>query len=234
VGPLFRGETWFDLIGYQSGHGSSEDHLRWLVFGPPASASDNDPPLPVINLEPNYEMHPSYHIDRKFTDREVRRAAYWSLLVSPTAGVTYGNNPIWVWPQTTEVPENHENIGPVEPWVTGLETPGIRGMTVMRQFFASLPWWRLRPAPEVVADQPGTDDPSRFIAAAKSVDGEVAVVYVPTGGSVTLNTEALGGLSVGCWFNPRTGVWSDTWVLPEQDDALDAPDDGDWVLSIRH
>jgi hypothetical protein len=163
----------------------------------------------------------------------VRRAAYWSLLVSPTAGVTYGNNPIWVWPETTEVPENHENIGPVEAWVAGLETPGIRGMTVMRQFFASLPWWRLRPAPEVVADQPGMDDPSRFIAAAKSVDGEVAVLYVPAGGSVTLNTEALGGLSVGCWFDPRTGVWSDTCVLPADGEPLDAPDDGDWVLSIR-
>ena len=234
VGPLFRGEAWFDFIGYQSGHGSSESHLRWLAFGPPATEWDNDPALPVINLEPNYEMHPSYHEDQRFTDREVRRAAYWSLLVSPTAGVTYGNNPIWVWPETTEVPENHENIGPVDSWEAGLETSGIRSMMHMRQFFASLSWWRLRPAPDLVADQPGEDGPERFIAAAKSVEGGVAVVYVSEGGSVTLNAEALGSLSVGCWFNPRTGTWLDTCVLPENGAALDTPDGGDWVLCIRH
>ena len=234
VGPLFRGEAWFDFIGYQSGHGSSEKHLRWLVFGPPATEWDNDPPLPVINLEPNYEMHPSYHIDRKFTDKEVRRAAYWSLLVSPPAGVTFGVNPIWVWPDEPEVPENHENIGEVDLWEAGLETPGTQSMTHLKQFFASLPWWRLRPAPELVVDQPGADDPRCFVAAAMSDDGNVAVIYVPKGERVTLNAEALGSLSVGCWFNPRTGAWSDTCVLPSDDLPLETPDDGDWVLSIRH
>jgi hypothetical protein len=148
--------------------------------------------------------------------------------------VTFGVNPIWVWPEEPEVPENHENIGEVDPWEAGLETPGVESMTHLKQFFASLPWWRLRPAPALVVDQPGKDDPRRFVAAAMSDDGDVAVVYVPKGESVTLNAEALGSLSVGCWFNPRTGTWSDTCVLPSEDVALETPDDGDWVLSIRH
>jgi hypothetical protein len=233
VGPEFRGEPWFDFIGYQSGHGSSEEHLRWLVEGPPATAWSKDPPLPVINLEPNYEGHPSYHIDRNFTDHEVRRAAYWSLLVSPTAGVTYGTNPIWVWPSVPEPPEGHERIGPVDPWYTALETPGLRSMTVMRHFFEALDWWALRPAPEVLAAQPGEDDPTRFVAAAKRSDGKVVVIYTPEGGSLALNAGALPDGAVACWFNPRTGAWAEVGSLSEAGGDVQTPDDHDWVLFFR-
>ena len=80
-------------------------HLHWLAEGPPATHWANEPRLPVVNLEPNYELHPAYGSKVPFTDRKVRRAAYWSLMVHPAAGVTYGCNPIWNWGAETEVPE---------------------------------------------------------------------------------------------------------------------------------
>ena len=55
------------------------------------------PPRPIVNIEPNYEDHPSYASGIRFSDREVRRAAYWSLLVTPTAGVSYGHYSLWAW-----------------------------------------------------------------------------------------------------------------------------------------
>jgi hypothetical protein len=241
VGSEFRGQAWFDFIGYQSGHGSSDEHLRWLVQGPPATRWDIDPPLPVVNLEPNYEAHPSYHADHRFTDHEVRRAAYWSLLVSPPAGVTYGNNPIWVWPpdDAPEVPENHERIGEVEPWHAGVEMPGVHSMSVLHQGLAELAWWDLRPAPELVAVQPGDADPARFIAAAKTEDGTLAVVYTPAPGRIALDLGALGRPAVAHWFDPRTGATSEAGSVPSAGPASAAarafqtPGEGDWVLYIK-
>jgi len=232
VGDEFRGQAWFDFIGYQSGHGDSREHLQWLVAGPPASGWRKDPPLPAINLEPNYETHPSYHSGRRFTDFEVRRAAYWSLLIAPTAGVTFGHNSIWVWSEEPEVPEGHPSIGAVSPWHEGLDTPGVRSMAVMRQFFDALPWWRLRPAPELLTKQPGERDPHRFVAAAKAEDGILAVAYLPEGGKVWLNLEAVDRPTPARWFNPCTGEWADAGTVVEATHTITAPDNGDWVLCV--
>lgn len=228
VGPEFRGEPWYDFVGYQSGHGSSDEHLRWLTEGPPATAWRREPALPVINLEPNYEDHPSYHIQRRFSDHEVRRAAYWSLLVSPTAGVSFGHNSIWVWPEEPEVPEGHDRIGPVRPWENGVDTAGVRSMTVLKQFIDALPWWRLRPAPELVLEQPGESDPAHHIAAARTPDGAVAVVYAPLARSLSLDLSLLDTSQRARWYDPRTGAWSEA-VLG---DSVPTPGDGDWVLCV--
>ena len=237
VGDLFRQEPWYDFIGYQSGHGSSDEHLRWLVEGPPAQKWDGDPVLPVVNLEPNYEGFPSYHTDRGFTDYEVRRAAYWSLLLSPPAGISYGTNPIWVWPEAPEVPDGHASIGLVEPWDKGLLLPGIHSMTILRAFFEVTPWWSLRPAPVMLAEQPGTDDPTSFIAAAKTQDGTQGVLYLPKGGTIPLKLESLPLSSVIRWFDPRLGRWTDTHVLSKEANGggtvqVTAPDEQDWLLVI--
>jgi len=234
VGEEFRSEAWFDFIGYQSGHGDSPEHLRWLVTGPPASEWRKEPVLPVVNLEPNYESHPSYHNEKRFTDFEVRRAAYWSLLIAPAAGVTFGHNTIWVWAEGPEVPEGHAQIGAVAPWYKGLDTPGVRSMAVLQRFFDSLPWWRLRPAPELLTEQPGECDPRRFVAAAKTDDDELAVVYLPEGGSICLNTGSLKRPATARWFNPRTGEWTDGGVVTEAAHTLTAPDSDDWVLCVGY
>jgi hypothetical protein len=234
VGEIFRGEPWFDFIGYQSGHGDSDDDLRWLTQGPPATDWRNEPALPVINLEPNYETHPAYQSCRRFTAREVRRAAWWSVLVSPTAGVTFGHNAIWAWLDEPGVPEGHEGIGVVPSWTDALDTPGIRSMSVLKTFFDVLPWWTLRPAPALIAEQPGLDAPDRFIAAAASPDGSLAVVYAPVGGRLVLNARALRTPASARWFNPETEEWTDAGRLAGKRIAFDLPGDADRVLVVGH
>lgn len=235
VGEEFRAEPWYDFIGYQSGHGSSPDHLNWLVTGPPATDWDTPPHLPIVNLEPNYEAHPSYHIDRHFTDHEVRRAAYWSLLVAPPAGVTFGHNAIWVWSEDEEVPEGHPRLGAVGAWHGGLETPGVWSMAILRRFFEQLPapWWRLRPAPDLLAAQPGDRDPARFIAAARTPGGELAVVYLPVGGDVELRVPQRPTQAAVRWFDPRSGVWAGTAAVTPGVHRLVAPGAGDWLLCLE-
>ncbi len=233
VGDEFRNEPWFDFLGYQSGHGDSEAHLRWLVQGPPASDWRTGPRLPVINLEPNYETIRSYHSKRAFTDREVRRAAYWSLLLSPTAGVSYGHNSIWVWPGEPQVPDGHGGIGVVAPWHEGLDTPGTRSMAILAGLFTGLPWWTLRPAQELLATQPGEADPRKFIAAARGQSGDLAVVYVPDGGPVSLQTDHLKRPARMEWFDPHSGQAEPIGPLPEGPVRLEVAAGADRVLVVR-
>ncbi len=225
IGEEFRNEDWFEFISYQSGHGDGAHDLRWLVDGPPAKRWNHRPLKPVINLEPNYEGAFGYQHHTRFDDRHVRRAAYWSCLVSPTAGITYGHDRIWNWNLQAGPSEGHGDWGGgcIEPWHTALDTPGIRSMTVLRRFFESIDWTALRPAPELLADQPGEDEPERFIAAARTDDGRLAVIYAPTGGSLKLNADEFDQRQ---WFDPRTGEWSDAG-------SFDTPNDEDWLLVLR-
>lgn len=233
VGDEFRQEPWFDFIGYQSGHGNSPDALRWLVWGPPATQWDGQPACPVINLEPNYEAHPAYGTSVPFTDRQVRRAAWWSLLVSRTAGVTYGHNGVWPWNQEHDLAEGHEKMGPVPSWQDGLHPPGTRSMTVLRRFFDSLDWCRLKPAPQRVLNQAANETPERFIAAADDGQGRLLIAYLPVGGCVRLDLRGMAAPAKARWFDPRGGQW--TPALTPSGDTVEwtAPDDRDWVLVIN-
>jgi hypothetical protein len=92
----FNDETWYDLLGYQSAHKVDEESLKWLVAGPPSHDWNIEPIRPVINLEPPYEDHMNMASEglRRISAHDVRRALYTSLLIAPTAGVTYGGHGI--------------------------------------------------------------------------------------------------------------------------------------------
>lgn len=230
VAAEFRNEPWYAFHGYQSGHGDADRALRWLIEGPPSKDWRTEPHHPVINLEPNYEGHRGYENKSVFGAHEVRRAAYWSLLVSPTAGVTYGAHGIWPWMLKRGFPMNHQHAGEAPPWHEAMRLPGSTSMKHLRTFFASLEWWRLRPAPDMVTEQPAKDDPKRFVAAARAQDGTFAVVYMPTREDAVLRTEALKAPVVARWFDPREGKWTDAAPAATPSAAFRAPGDGDWVL----
>jgi len=228
-----RNDEWLDFVGYQSGHGSSIPHVKWLVQGPPSRDWLKEPVRPIVNLEPNYEGHPSYHGPLVFNDWHVRRALYWSLLISPPAGVTYGNNSIWLWAERPEVPEGHEAIGQVAPWRNGLEPPGVRSVVRLARFFGSIPWRTLRPAPDLLQHQPGAEDPNLHVAAALSEDRKLAVVYTPKGGALPLRTDRIRRPAGARWFDPRKGRYQDAGQVEEGVQEFRTPDAHDWVLLIR-
>ena len=205
LGAEFRGEPWYDLVGYQSSHGP--DCNDWIVQGPPATDWKGDPPLPVINLEPCYEGHFRVGTAERWSLAQVRAAMYWSLLVSPTAGVTYGHHSVWPWCEREESPLDHRRAGVTPPWRDVLTSEGARSVSALRLLLESLDWWRLRPAPGLLARQPSTD-PAAFVAASAADDGSVAVIYLPRGGSVTL-APAAAAMSPRRWFDPRTAAWAE-------------------------
>ena len=226
----FWSDPWFDFIGYQSGHAASERHLQWLTSGPPATDWRVEPAKPIVNLEPNYEYHPARETGRYFTDFHVRRATYWSLLGAPTAGITLGVNPIWVWREDVGPAEGHHRLDTVMPWYYGLDTPGVRSMTAAKEIFSQMPWWTFRPASEALSEQPGERDLTRFVVVAAGEDKQNILAYSPAGDPIALRPEAITQTARYRWIDPRTGVASD--IKPIEGGRFHTPDKRDWLLHL--
>ena len=224
--PDFDAEDWLGYVGYQSGHGDDDPTVRWLTEGPPASGWQALRPRPVINLEPPYEDHIGYQSQQRFTADEVRKRLAWSLLASPTAGVTYGGHGVWGWDDGTTVPENHPTTGIAKPWREALHLEGAEQIVHLAAFFEGIEWWRLLPAPELVVGQPGGH---RHISASRSAEGDLAVVYVPEDREIALRLDGLQAGLTGTWIDPSTGAA----VPADLDDGrLTTPAPGDWWLKI--
>ncbi|HET7560642.1 MAG TPA: DUF4038 domain-containing protein, partial [Limnochordia bacterium] len=208
VGETYRNEPWFDFIGYQSSHAGDAKTQDWIQQGPPHRHYAEPPAKPVINLEPCYEAHIGWAAKSEFTPLDVRRAMIASLLASPTAGVTYGHHGIWPWTEQPERAMDHFGAGISIPWFEAVDAPGALSAGHIAAFFRQLAWWRLRPARSLLAEQPGADDPFKFVSASRTDDGRCVVVYLPAGGSIRLN--------LGDWrpervrgFDPAAGAWCD-------------------------
>lgn len=231
VGPEFRQETWVDIHGYQSGHGDDDKALRWMTEGPP-SKDWAGAARPFINLEPPYEHHFAYQSGKPIPPHVVRRAVYWSLLNAPPAGVTYGGHGVWGWDDGTKPPTDHPGSGTPLPWKKALVMPGAEQMAHVAAFFASIDFWRLRPAPEVLAEQPGSEAPARFIAAAAAGKGDLLVVYTPEAGTIALNADSTPR-GRATWHDPRTGARTPAkGARSGSAIRFNTPSEGDWVLLV--
>jgi hypothetical protein len=227
----FAKESWLGLIVYQSGHGDDANALRWLHSGDPSRHWQDPPPRPFINIEPPYEGHLGYQSHQPHTDYSTRRAIYWSLLTAPTAGVSYGAHGVWSWHNAPgQPPTDHPTTGIAKTWREALAFPGSTQMMYMHEFFSSIAWWRLQPDRNLVIDQPGDRDPARYIAASRSQEGDLAVMYLPAGEKVKLRNRVLKPELRAEWFNPRTG---DRVAAVGQDNEFLPPDAYDWVLVLR-
>jgi hypothetical protein len=221
-------EKWLTVLGYQSGHGDSDKTLQWLHSGPPAEYGKRPEfTRPIINLEPPYEGHNGYSSKKPHSDYSARRAIYWSLLVHPTAGVTYGGHGVWSWhTKPGEEPTDHKGSGVAKVWSEAIDLPGAGQMKHVRAVFESVRWAELRPAPELVS-QLDAKDPSKFIACAATPDRSQVVVYMPVGGKVSVGVAQDKPRPVE-WINPRTGE-----VTKGRNIDLKAPDESDWILVVK-
>ena len=228
--PEFQQEPWLDFVGYQSGHNDREGHCTWIHSGPASKEWDLAPHRPSIDLEPCYEDHISHASKKKWNNDRVRRNCWWTMLNAPPAGLTYGAHGIWCWHEKAELPVNHPRTGPAQAWHVAKDLPGAFDMQRMAECFSAVRWWELRPDRELVAEQPFADDEAKFVAATVSEAGDLAVLYIPVGCELKLNTGKLKGELPAVWFNPRTGERADAGSSAAQ--SFKTPDDEDWVLIL--
>ena len=106
-----------------------------------------------------------------------------------------------------------------------MSLPGSGQMKHVADLFGSIEWWRLRPLPELVLNQP--QDLQSYISAAASEERDLVLVYLPRGHDVKLKLDFLAPGLQGEWFSPRSGEGQ-----PVDGANYSAPDDQDWVLVL--
>jgi hypothetical protein len=227
IGNAYADEDWLDVVGYQSSHSNAKGTVEWITKGPPANNWDKIPARPIINMEPCYEEI-GFRIDAK----DVRNASYWSVLATPTAGITYGANGIWPWIREGEEILNHRHASGVTPWHKSINFPGSIQIGYLAEFMRTLPWWELKPAQDLLVEQPGDETFNHFISVAQTDDAEMIVAYLPIRTTIKLYNR-LGHEYRGQWFNP---VSSDSFTAHvEYRDGLievTSPQDSDMILTL--
>jgi hypothetical protein len=96
-------------------------------------------------------------------------------------------------------------------------------------FARPMRFWEMQPDDTLVVGSGRRTVPAFALASAHE-----AVVYLPHGGSVTLNLAGLQGPLTARWFNPREGKWAEEFALEGAGDReFTAPAAEDWTLYLR-
>jgi uncharacterized protein DUF4038/collagenase-like protein with putative collagen-binding domain/glucodextranase-like protein/HYR domain-containing protein len=183
--------------------------------------------LPTFLVEANYEFENDW-----FYNSSGRRQEYWSLL-SGACGQLYGNHFTWQF---------------LPGWQTDLDTGGSTQMEYVTALFAPLRWYDLVPDQNhtLVTDGYGTFastgsvNNSDYATAASTTDGVLAIVYMPTTRTITVDLSQLSGPVTAQWYDPSRGIYAPIAGSPFANDGLqdfiptstNADGDGDWVLVL--
>jgi len=229
----FRSQNWVDLLGAQPITDFTDSALEAAFRGPFFREWSNTPSLPIIPFLPcENGLRPGSQ--QRYTSEEVRKAAYWSLLLSPPAGLSYAGQGVVEW--STSLPEQKSKVrgGNLPLWRRAMFMPAAKDMTQIAGFMGGLDFWRLRPEPGFLAPQQGSSSPGKSIAAEATEAKDLALVYDPEDRSFALSLDALPPTPVAAWFNPRSGG---STPIPLAGNAktcqLTTTQPGDWVLVLR-
>ena len=189
------------------------------------------PVRPFVLIESTYEG------EHDAKPEQIRRQAWWAML-SGACGQFFGNNPLWHFDGPglfkTEV-----------TWQQTLDSTGSRDMARLGAFFARRPWHRLQPDLENQLATSARGEGTRFISAARTPDGTLALLYLPADGQisreVTLDLSRFPGPVTAHWFNPakEDALLPHDRVLPNRErQTLRTPGDNgtgvnDWVLVLE-
>lgn len=90
-----------DFFAFQSGHGKPGQDTSFTI---PQTMRQNGYTKPMVNSEVCYEFMPQFSptMAERFTERDVRRSSWQSVLGGANAGITYGAHGIWSWHNTGE------------------------------------------------------------------------------------------------------------------------------------
>jgi hypothetical protein len=205
----------------------------WARPGAPEGARPG--PMPIFMVEANYEFEHNPGTEGGSLSN-LRRQEYWTMLSGAT-GQFYGSGVTW----------------PFRPgWRAGLDTPGVRQLSRMKQLFAPRRWYDLVPDYDHTTLIAGHGVPVRtrvlsgdsYVTAARTPDGSLFIAYLPTAHPVTVDMTRLADKVTARWYDPTRGTFQPAVpeVGPEsgadtvpRDFTPPGPNgagDGDWVLIL--
>jgi len=160
------------------------------------------------------------------------RIQAWQAVLSGAAGQVFGNNPIWCFGASVARPQ------PM-PWKAALDSPGALSMSHLRNLLLSLPWFDLEPDSDQRLLVGGVLRGHFQAVAARSADGKLGIVYLPSPRVITIDMKQfVGGHVEARWFDPARGEFPDLGrqILPtsgrQEFSVPDCSRDGDWLLLL--
>ncbi|MBI2299129.1 MAG: DUF4038 domain-containing protein [Armatimonadetes bacterium] len=231
IAEKYHDRAYLDFAGDQSGHnGGNRERCARQAIEWNLHLYHRTPPKPVINLEAMYDAH---GVDGWTADDA--RSLGWRSVLSGAAGYTYGcgdtpakvpemNGGIWFWADEPDRPDH---------WRKAIDWESAGQMTVLHDFLAGIPWWRLEPAIERVHDQPAESVRRVCLAAAR--EGDLAVAYLPDNDRVRFDAKGLKPGRAARWLDPVHGAWQPAAAPVMEDDTVTyaAPSRGEWVLLLQ-
>jgi hypothetical protein len=240
-------------------------HLQTVELNYFVSGSLDDPAwAPIIDLNASYTYEPTYEQVLKDYNRsnflptflveggyefeltggnraqalQLRRQEYWSLLSGAT-GQLYGNHYTWQF----VCPQRDGDGNCVGGWKDQLDTLGVTELGYLNALFASRRWYDLVPdqAHTVVTDGLGTYGSDDYVTAAGTPDGRLAIAYVPSGRTVTVDLGRFSGSVTARWYDPTAGTFAsvagspfaNSGSQPFTTPGTNAAGDTDWVLVLE-
>jgi Protein of unknown function (DUF4038)/Putative collagen-binding domain of a collagenase len=190
-------------------------------------ARRRQPPLPAVLGEANYEGENNQHETPPTTDETLRRQVLWSL-TSGAAGEFFGTRD-WSF----------------DPgWERRLSSRALSQIARLRNLFLTLRWWELEPdtANRLVTGGRGTqlttDEPrdvleNDYVTAARTPDGRLAVIYLPTARTISVSPAAMAAGTRATWVDPTSGArrpvpLAASFTTP----GRNAAGGGDWLLLL--
>ncbi len=209
----FNDRDWLDFNMFQSGHrrygqrmgnkeypipdGTEED--VWMYVD---SATVAAPLKPVLDGEPSYEDIPQglHSPDEPlWTDRDVRRYAYWSVFAG-SCGHTYGHNAIMQFVRPG-IEGAYFADGDAKPWWRALDDPGRRQMKHLKHLMLAFPYFD-RVADSLIVRDNGV----RYDRLLATRGTDYLMVYNHTGRPMTLDLTRISGSEKQLWWmNPSDG-----------------------------
>ncbi len=190
-------QIWLDFNMLQSGHCTTMDAANRLLI------ENYRKSRPILDGEPLYETieYCFYNSKRgkRFDDSDVREIAYRQLF-SGAFGHTYGHHSIWQFSKVKNIYKKDGTLvdgieSTTKSWQDALNDPGAQQMTYVAKLMKSRP---------ILGRVPNQSLIGSGNAIATKGNG-YAMVYLPKGGSVTVNLSKIASNVKAWWYNPRTG-----------------------------
>jgi Protein of unknown function (DUF4038)/Putative collagen-binding domain of a collagenase len=185
---------------------------------------------------PFFLIESSYENEHGSTEQLLRTQAYQAIL-SGAMGQVFGNNPIWHF-------DGRGLFRARGSWREQLGSRGAISMTHLRALFETMPWWTLEPDTDHRLLKGDHQSGESGAVAARSADGSLAIVYLPTIRNLTLDLRELGGGDVSMrWYDPANGQYTDIaasdfetremQTVTIRPRANNSSGSGDWVLILK-
>lgn len=192
----------------------NEGAIAWAV----------SPTMPFFMIE-------GYYANDRATDQQCRQQNYSAVLVGALGGFVFGTNLIWKFAYDGG------------DWTKELASQGSLDAARAGTFFNSIAWYSLVPdtSHNVLTAGYGTIGTADYAPCAIDAGGTLAVIYMPSNRSMTVDMSQFSGTVTARWFDPTDGSYiadaasplSNTGTHNFSRASTNSTGDADWILILE-